>query len=306
MGKFQGVIGADHADRHADAHLELVRHFRRSGLAEEPAALAGHVEGHVDGFLDVAAGLGAHLAHLAHHQLGELVLAFDEPLGDPEENFAAARRRRRPPALVGLLRGLDGAVDIVDRRGRGGAQRLARGGVRGVERLASGGVHPFAADVVLRSLCRCGRHLAPCRFPPVDSRLALVPTVGDKASRTRRVGGGGHRALHGAHRRPQPAPLRRGRGGAVALRPDHRPGRRHVRAPGTRSWPRICPVPAASSCTWTGASRRRSPPRTRSPRRSRCWRRGRTSRSRSCARRSRTRRGRSSSTARRPLMDRPI
>jgi acyl dehydratase len=32
-----------------------------------------------------------------------------------------------------------------------------------------------------------------------------------------------------------------------------------------------CPAPAASSCTWTGASRRRSVPVTRSRPRSRCW-----------------------------------
>ena len=40
-----------------------------------------------------------------------------------------------------------------------------------------------------------------------------------------------HRAVHRAHRRPQPAALRRGRGRALALRRHHRPGRRHDRAP---------------------------------------------------------------------------
>ena len=163
---------ADNADRLANAHLELVRHLRRRRLAEEAAALAGHVEGHVDGFLDVAARLGANLAHLAHHQLGQLVLALDEPLRDAEEDFAAPGRRRQAPALVGLLRRLDRAVDVVLGRARERADRLAGGGIRRVEGLVAGGVHPLAADVVLRSLCRCGRHLAPCRFSAVDSRRA--------------------------------------------------------------------------------------------------------------------------------------
>ena len=201
---------ADDADRLADAHLELVRHLRRRRLAEEAPALAGHVEGHVDRLLDVAAGLGAHLPHLAHHQLGQLVLVLDEALRDPEENLAAARRRRQAPALVGLLRGLDRAVDVGLRRARERPDRLARGRVRRVERVVAGGVDPLAADEVLRSLCRCGRHLAPCRFSAVDSRLRVMPTVGDKASRTRLVRQRGHRALHGADRRPQSTPLRRG------------------------------------------------------------------------------------------------
>ena len=236
---------ADDADRLADAHLELVGHLRRRRLAEEAAALAGHVVGHVDRFLDVAAGLGAHLAHLAHHQLGQLVLAVDEPLARP------GRGPRRgcgagveAPALVGLLRGLDGAVDVGHRTSAGTSRssRRVAGFVR-LERLVSGGVDPLAADVVLRSLCRCGRHLAPCRIPPPILGLRTMTTVGDNARRTRRVRRRGHRALHGTDRRPQPAPLRRGGCRTLALRRDHRPGRHHDRPPERR--------------------RRRGPPRSR-------------------------------------------
>ena len=189
---------ADDPDRHADAHLELVRHLRRRRLAEEAATLAGHVEGHVDRLLDVAARLGAHLAHLAHHQLGQLVLALDEALRDPEEDLATPGRRRQAPALVRFLRGLDRAIDVVHGRARERPDRLAGRGIRGVERLVAGGVHPLAADVVLRSLSRCGRHLAPCRFSDVDSRRVwwsaarrrgamVVPRQGRRELRSRRL-----------------------------------------------------------------------------------------------------------------------
>ena len=106
---------ADDADGHPHRHLELVAQLGGRRLAEEAAALAGHVDRHVDRLLDVAAGLREHLAHLAAHQLGQLVLLLLEQAREAEEDVAALRRRHEPPLLERGLRRLDGAVDV--RRG---------------------------------------------------------------------------------------------------------------------------------------------------------------------------------------------
>ena len=134
--------------------LNLSRSSRRRRLAEEAPALAGHVVAHVDRFLDVAAGLGLDLAHLARHQVGELVLVLHEELGEAEEDLAALRRRDEAPVLERRLRSRDGAVDVLGRRAREGAERLAGRGVERLEGLAGGRVDPFAADEVLEGLRR--------------------------------------------------------------------------------------------------------------------------------------------------------
>ena len=222
-------------------------------------------------------------------------------------NRCATRKRisprrgagRQAPAVVGLLRGLDRAVDVVAGGARERPDRLTGRGVGGVERLVAGGVHPLAADVVLRSLCRCGRHLAPCRFSAVDSRLRTVPTVGDKASRTRLVRAEDIELFTELTGDRNPLHYDEERGRALALRRDHRPGRRHERAPERRR--RRGPPRPGQRLPARGLElqARRCGRATRSPPRSRCSRRARTSRSRRCARRSPTRRARSSSTARR-------
>ena len=92
---------ADDADRHADAHHELVAELRRGRLAEQAPALAAHVVAHVDRFLDVAAGLRLDLPHLAGHQVGELRLVALEQLREAEEDVAALGRRHEAPVLPG-------------------------------------------------------------------------------------------------------------------------------------------------------------------------------------------------------------
>ena len=151
---------ADDADRHPHRHLELVAQLRGGRVAEEAAALAGHVDRHVDRFLDVAAGLREHLAHLAAHQLGQLVLLLLEQPREAEEHVAALGRRHEAPLLEGGLRRGDGAVDVLGGRPRERSERLARGRHLRLERLAGGGVRPLTADVVLERL-RCNRHLGP-------------------------------------------------------------------------------------------------------------------------------------------------
>ena len=105
------VPGRDHAadaDRHADGHGEFVLQLGGGGLAEETAALAGHVEGGVDGFLHVAAGLGQDLAHFAGHVAGVLFLALEEELAGAVEDLGALGRGNEPPGGEGFRGGGDG------------------------------------------------------------------------------------------------------------------------------------------------------------------------------------------------------
>ena len=97
-------------------------------------ALAAHVVAHVDRFLDVAAGLGADLAHLARHQVGQLGLVLAQELGEAEEDVAALGRRDEAPVLEGRLGRRDGAVDVGGGRAREGAEHLAGRGDRSTRR----------------------------------------------------------------------------------------------------------------------------------------------------------------------------
>ena len=83
---------ADHADRLADAHLELVGQLGRCRVPKEATTFAGHVVAHVDRFLDVTARLREHLAHLARHELRELFLVLGDERAEAEEDLAALRR----------------------------------------------------------------------------------------------------------------------------------------------------------------------------------------------------------------------
>ncbi len=127
-------------------------------MTEETAPLAGHVEAHVDGFLDVAAGLGKHLPHLARHQQRELVLLIDQQLPEAKENLAAPGRGHEPPLLVGGLRGGDRTIDVLAPGARKDPDQLARSRADRLEGLAARSVDPFAVDVVLEGLRLGDRH----------------------------------------------------------------------------------------------------------------------------------------------------
>ena len=148
---------ADHADRHPDRHLELVRELGRGRLPEEAPAFAAHVVAHVDRFLHVATRLGAHLPHLVRHEVRQFGLVVGHKLREAVEDLAAFRRRDEPPLRERLLRHLDRAIDVVGAGAREGADQLAVGRADRVEGLAGGSVHPLAADVVLKG-ARCRRH----------------------------------------------------------------------------------------------------------------------------------------------------
>src|SRR5581483_7734077 len=122
--------------------------------AEEAPALAGHVVRDVDRLLDVAAGLGLHLPHLARHQVGERRLLLLEQVSEAEQYLAALRSRHEPPLRERLLRDRDRAVDVLGAGAREDTDRLPGRGARALEGLAGGSVHPVASDEVLERLAR--------------------------------------------------------------------------------------------------------------------------------------------------------
>ena len=151
-GKFHGVIGRHHADRHAHGHAELVRQLARRVVAEQPAALPRHVVGGVDPLLDVAPRLGDDLAHLAGHQA-----APAPPCAGP-----ASRRpgRRSPPvaargraASSGRPRGPPSPRARRRRRRSAGRPRAAPRGRRGSGPRTSGPTRPAPT----RPRCSSGR-----------------------------------------------------------------------------------------------------------------------------------------------------
>ena len=150
------VPGGDQAadaDRLADRHRELVAQLGRRRLAVEAAALAGHELRHVDGFLDVAAGLGDDLAHLARHVAGIAILALGEQLRGAQQDVGPLRRRHLAPAGIGLGGRRHRAIDVGRRRLGEAADQVA--GVRRaavLEGRARGGRHPLAIDEVGVSL----------------------------------------------------------------------------------------------------------------------------------------------------------
>jgi hypothetical protein len=143
---------ADDADRHAHAHVELVPELRRRRLAVEAPPLPGHVVAHVDRFLDVAARLGEHLAHLAGHQLGQVLLGLRDEVREAEEDLAAPGGRDEPPLLEGGLGSGDGALDVLGPGLGEDADRVPVRRAGRLEGLAGSGLDPLAADVVLEGL----------------------------------------------------------------------------------------------------------------------------------------------------------
>ena len=99
-------------DRLADAHRPLVGQLARDRVAEHPAPLAGHQEGDVDPLLDVAAGLGEDLAHLAGHRPGEALLVLGHQRAEAVQDLAALRGRRPAPQPAGHVGGPDAIADV--------------------------------------------------------------------------------------------------------------------------------------------------------------------------------------------------
>ena len=138
-----------HADRLADAHRPLVGQLRGDRLARHPAALTGHQVGDVDAFLDVAAGLGQDLAHLAGHRPGQPLLVLGHERPERVEDLAPFGRRGALPHRERGLGRLDGHRDVRHGPLLEPADDVARvGGVAAVERGAGCRVGPLAGDEV--------------------------------------------------------------------------------------------------------------------------------------------------------------
>ena len=172
IGKFQGVMipATPIGWRMLIAHLSGSSDGRR--VAEHPAALAGHQEGDVDALLDVAAGLGEDLAHLAGHRPGDPLLVLGHERPEPVEDLAALRGRRPAPQPAGDVGRPDGHRDV----GRGP--------------LLEPPDHVAGVGRVVALECRAGRRVA--------------PLPGDEVAECRRLGGrpvGGGRGGDLGHRR---------------------------------------------------------------------------------------------------------
>src|SRR2546427_7711700 len=130
-------------------HRLCVVEHRLNIIAELPAPLAGDVVVHVDALLNVAAGFGDYLAHLARHLAREVVLAREHDLRGPEEDLAALRGGVEAPTIESAPGRVDGTVNVGDRRFRDVRDELTGRGIDVLERAAFSSVDPAAIDVVL-------------------------------------------------------------------------------------------------------------------------------------------------------------
>ena len=144
-----GRDDAGHAQRLADAHRPLVGQLGRDRVAGHPATLARHQVGDVDAFLDIAAGLGQDLAHLAGHRPREPLLVLGHERPERVQDLATLGGGRPAPHREGRLGRLDRHRDI----GLGplleAPDDVARvGRVPALERGARGGIAPLPGDEV--------------------------------------------------------------------------------------------------------------------------------------------------------------
>jgi len=156
-GEIPGGDDPGDPDRLTDAHRPLVGQLARDRVAEHPATLAGHQEGDVDALLDVAAGLGDDLAHLASHCPGQALLVLGHQGAEPVEDLAALRGGCAPPQPAGHLRRADGHGDIRSGSLLEPPDHVARvGRVAALERGTGRRVGPLAGDEMTEGRRLCG------------------------------------------------------------------------------------------------------------------------------------------------------
>jgi hypothetical protein len=126
-------------------------------VAEEPAPLDRRVVGRVDPLLHVAARLGERLAHLARHEVGDLLLALAQEVADAAEHVAARRGRRAPPHVEAAGGARHGGVDVGGARlGKAADEVAGVGRVAVLEVGAGRRGDPPAGDEVLEVGHECG------------------------------------------------------------------------------------------------------------------------------------------------------
>ena len=151
--KVERCDDARHTDRATKAHRPLVRQLARHGATGQLPAHRGRVVGRVYALLNVATRLGERLAHLARHEVGDLLLALDHQVADAAEDVAARWRRCRTPRREATLCGLDGSVHVLRIGQRELADEVAGvGGIAILEVFAGLGGGPLAGHEVLEGL----------------------------------------------------------------------------------------------------------------------------------------------------------
>ena len=121
-------------------------------MAEEPAPLGGRIVGGVDRLLNIAAGLGEHLAHLAGHAHGQLFLMLGEQVPEAAEQIPARRGGDEAPPLECPRRRAHRAIHV--RRtgiGKAADQVALIGGVPVFQVSAGAGGEPLPGDEVLET-----------------------------------------------------------------------------------------------------------------------------------------------------------
>src|SRR5881409_1484062 len=89
---------------------KVLAEARGDDITELAAPLAGDVIRHVDALLDIPAGFGEDLAHLAGHFPGEVVLPCEHDLAGSVEDLAALWGGIETPTVEGAPRGVHRAV----------------------------------------------------------------------------------------------------------------------------------------------------------------------------------------------------
>ena len=196
---------AGDADRAAEAHRPLGAQLAGHGVAVQAAPFRRREVRGVDALLHVAARLGERLAHLARHEVGDLVLARRHQVADAPQHVAAGRRRRAAPELEAAPRRRHGPLHVLHAGEREAADDVARvGRIHVVEVLARGGGDPLTGNEIpeglhaslgARSDTRRGVALsvARCSLRPQDSAsrssASLSHCPGHRAPRAETITG---------------------------------------------------------------------------------------------------------------------
>ena len=144
-----GSDAPDDPDRLAAEEGRVAAHVLAGGLALEHARRSREEPDVVRANRHLVLRVRQRLADVPRLDLRELVRVLVERVGELQQHLGALTGRRLQPLGQRLLRGLDGAVDVLCRCARHLGDRVAGRRVEHLHGLAAGGVDPLAADEVL-------------------------------------------------------------------------------------------------------------------------------------------------------------
>jgi hypothetical protein len=108
-------------------------------LADELVGLLGVEVDEVDQIRGLGGGLGADLARLGLHRVGDPVLVVEQPVAQLEEPFGAAFVAKGLPGRLVGAHARDGVADLLGAGDGEGGEDRAVGGAVDVEALTRGG-----------------------------------------------------------------------------------------------------------------------------------------------------------------------